>query len=342
MYEYGPHLQALYAYQDRLLLGHAPWRADQNRILAPLIIAAMERHWKIPYGVAYNLYTFYSFIVLNLSALVLFRINRLPTSRSCIGLFLVATTPLLLTNYWWFPWTNLEAILFLWAFIAMSAPLGRGMRITLIGVIFCLMILTKESCVFLPIWLFFYTVARNPRRIAVPAALTVAAVLVAFAVDGAIRNALWVSGTLPGKPSGLPLGGGPAPFGTAIWLLDHPVRTARYVFGNMWALATLRIPWPPNGNTYWYDLPAGIIAFLIGSGLSIAGFTWGRQNRNPLILSLSLVSISYLLVLLVFTNLPESDKQMPLLAFATYAYAELYKVTSMHDRGPKPSEIATG
>ena len=45
-------------------------------------------------------------------------------------------------------------------------------------------------------------------------------------------------------------------------------------------------------------------------------------------------------MLLVFTNLPESDKQMPLLAFVTYAYAELYKVTSTHDRDPEPLHIA--
>ena len=38
---YGGYISELYAYQDQLLEGHAPWLADQNRVLAPVIIAVI-------------------------------------------------------------------------------------------------------------------------------------------------------------------------------------------------------------------------------------------------------------------------------------------------------------
>ena len=69
---YGGHISDLYAYQDQLLEGHAPWLADQNRVLAPLIIALIQRIAHLSYEYAYQHFMFWSFIGINISTVLLF------------------------------------------------------------------------------------------------------------------------------------------------------------------------------------------------------------------------------------------------------------------------------
>ena len=120
-----PHISELYAYQDRLLDGHAQWLADQNRVLAPLIIAVIQRIARSSYDEAYQNFMFWSFIGMNFSAAILFRSLGLTVGQSLIGLLLTAAVPMLLLNWWWFPWTNLEAILWIFLFILRCFQAGE-------------------------------------------------------------------------------------------------------------------------------------------------------------------------------------------------------------------------
>jgi hypothetical protein len=263
---HGPHIQDLYNYQNELLQGHAPWVADQNRVLAPLLIEGIQRLFQVQYEIAYQYFMFWTFIGMNVCMLVLLHQCRLRLGQIIIGLLLAASVPLLLFNWWWFPWTNLEVILFLLAF-AVDASIWR-FRAALMGVIFLAMVITKESCVFLPIWLFLRFAAaewmaeRQLRKIVGVGIGCFAMILFALVVDIGLRRWLWVSGTIPNLESGLPADNLPHAFGTHILLFDYPARTLSYLSTNALALMEIRMPWPLSANSHWTDWPMGSVVFL--------------------------------------------------------------------------------
>ena len=160
---YAGHISELYAYQDQLLKGHSPWLADQNRVLAPWIIARIEHIAHLSYEYAYQNFMFWSFIGLNFCTAVLFRSLGLTVGQSLIGMLLTAAVPMLLLNWWWFPWTNLEAIL--WIFLFTVDALGwRGRsQYAAVAVIFMAMVFTKETAVFVPVWIVLRTLT-EPQR----------------------------------------------------------------------------------------------------------------------------------------------------------------------------------
>src|SRR6202044_2337942 len=51
---YSGHMSDLYTYHNQLLIGHAPWLVDQSRVLAPLIIAIIQRTARSSYDEAYQ------------------------------------------------------------------------------------------------------------------------------------------------------------------------------------------------------------------------------------------------------------------------------------------------
>ncbi len=320
---YSGHISELYAYQNQVLEGHAPWLADQNRVLAPLIIALVQRIARWSYDEAYQNFMFWSFITMTFSTAILFRSLGLTIGRSLIGLLLTATVPMLLLNWWWFPWTNLEAILWLLLF-TVDALGWRGRRqFAAVGVIFIAMVFTKETAIFVPVWIVLRTLTepqRSWKRAGDICAIGFAMVLLSLFIDHELRRALWVSGTYPGLPSGYPpsaivLGG------TMANMLLWPRATIDYYLFNAAALFTGRIPWPILDNRYWTDWPGGSIDFFAILAVSILGVFWSQREREPVILALSLLSLSYLAVCFVMINMPESDKLLPTLAFGIYAYA---------------------
>ena len=150
---YAGHISDLYSYQNQLLEGHAPWLADQNRVLAPLIIALIQRIGRFSYEDAYQHFMFWTFIAMNFSTVILFHSLRLAVGHILIGLLLTAAVPMLLLNWWWFPWTNLEAMLWLLLF-TVDALGWRGRRqFAAVAVIFTAMVFTKETAVFVPMWI---------------------------------------------------------------------------------------------------------------------------------------------------------------------------------------------
>jgi len=310
-----------------LLKGHAPWLADQNRVLAPLLIEAIRRIFRTDYREAYHHFMFWTFIGQNLCAAVLFRQCRLTLGQSAIGLFLAASVPVFLFNYWWFPWTNLETMLFFLMFTVDAAPWSFRARAWALALIFLGMVLTKETAIFLPIWLFLrqsstaILAGRAWARLLPIALLCSVMIFGSLLVDAELRHSLWVSSTFPDDPSGNPLGNRPAVLGTHILILDYPLKTVGYYAKNFLALATFRIPWPLFSNAHWTKWPAGAVDFFISLGLSVPSAVWSWRRRDPVLFALALFSLAYLTVCFFLVNMPESDKLMPVLVTGVYAYA---------------------
>ena len=145
-------------------------------------------------------------------------------------------------------------------------------------------------------------------------------VVLSLFIDHELRRALWVSGTYPGLPLGYPpsaaaLGGAmPNMF---LW----PRATADYYLFNAAALFTGRIPWPLFGNGLLDGLARWSDRLLCNPRYKYIGrLLEPEEGRKPVILALSLLSLSYLVVCVVMINMPESDKLLPTLAFGIYAY----------------------
>jgi hypothetical protein len=320
---YGEHISDLYAYQDQLLNGHAPWLADQNRILAPLIIALIEHIARSSYDDAYQNFMFWSFIAMDFSTVILFRLSGLTTGQSLIGLLLTAAVPMLLLNYWWFPWTNLEAMLWLLLFSVDALGWRDRRQFAAVGVIFMAMVLTKETAVFVAVWIVLRSLTERQgswRRAAHICALGFTMVILSLFIDHELRRALWVSGTYPGLPSGYPPSA-TVVGGTMANMFLWPRQTINYYLLNAAALFTGRIPWPLYHNRNWADWPSGFTDCIAILAISIFGVLWSYRRREPVILALSLLSLSYLAVCVVMINMPESDKLLPSLTFGVYAYA---------------------
>jgi hypothetical protein len=322
---YVGHIADLYGYQDRLLHGHAPWLADQSRVLAPLLIAAIRWVTGSDYAGAYQAFMFWTFVGINCAAALLYRLLGLSIGRSIVGLLLAAAVPMLLLNYWWFPWTNLECMLWLLLFSIDATAWKTGVRTAAIGIVFLALVLTKETAVFVPIWIFLRRMTTLPwpfpwRRVVPVAALSFAMAIASLVVDSELRRTLWVSGTIPGWPLGYPPSaavlGGSMPN-----LLVWPRITANYYIQDALALVTGRMPWPLVNNPHWADHSAGAIDFFVILGVSVGGAVRSHRQRESTLLALSLLSISYLLVCVVMINMAESDKLLPTLAMGAYAYA---------------------
>ena len=320
---YAGHISELYAYQDQLLKGHSPWLADQNRVLAPWIIARIEHIAHLSYEYAYQNFMFWSFIGLNFSTAILFRSLGLTVGQSLIGMLLTAAVPMLLLNWWWFPWTNLEAILWILLFTVDALGWRGRSQYAAVAVIFMAMVFTKETAVFVPVWIVLRTLTEPQRSWSEAArvcAMGFCMAILSLFIDHELRRTLWVSGTFPGLPSGYPpsatvLGG------TMANMLLWPRATIDYYLFNAAALFTGRIPWPLSDNPHWTDSASGSTDFFAILAVSILGAIWSHRQQEPVILALSLLSLSYLAVCVVMINMPESDKLLPTLAFGIYAYA---------------------
>jgi len=320
---YAGHISDLYSYQNQLLEGHAPWLADQNRVLAPLIIALIQRIGRFSYEDAYQHFMFWTFIAINFSTVILFHSLRLAVGQILIGLLLTAAVPMLLLNWWWFPWTNLEAMLWLLLF-TVDALGWRGRRqCAAVAVIFTAMVFTKETAVFVPMWIVIRAMTDPQgvwKRSTHICAMGFAMVLVSLFIDHELRRVLWVSGTYPGLPSGYPPSATVLD-GTMSNMFLWPRQTIDYYLFNAAALFTGRIPWPLTDNHHWTDLASGSTDFFAILAMSTLGAFWSWRLQEPVILALSLLSLSYLAVCFVMINMPESDKLLPTLAFGIYAYA---------------------
>lgn len=329
-YFYAHQMNDLYGYQNRLLQGHAPWLADQNRVLAPLLIEGVRRLFHVHYESAYQHFMCWMFIGTNLSALVLFRQCGLRLGQVVIGLLLTASVPLLLFNYWWYTWTNLEASLFLLAFAVDASEWRLGTKAAALGAIFVAMVLTKESCVFLPIWLFLrhatpeWMGRRRWKRILPAGAVCAAMFVFALVADGMLRRWLWVSGTIPDLPDGVPPHNLPHVFGTHLLFLDYPGQTLAYLGTNLLASVELKVPWPLFGGGHFTDWEQGAFDFFVAVGLSASGFVAAYRRRDPILVALALLSLAYLAVCFLLINIPESDKFMPVLAAGAYGFANSF------------------
>jgi hypothetical protein len=263
------------------------------------------------------------FIGINISAVLLFYSLGLTVGQILIGLLLAAAMPMLLLNWWWFPWTNLEAMLWLLLFIV-DALGWRGRRqFAAVAVIFTAMVFTKETAIFVPVWIVIRALTEPQeswKRSTHIYAIGFAMVVLSLFIDHELRRALWVSGTFPGLPSGYPpsatvLGG------TMANMLLWPRATIDHYLFNAAVLFTGRIPWPLSDNPHWTDSASGSTDFFAILAVSILVAIWSHRQQEPVILALSLLSLSYLAVCVVMINMPESDKLLPTLAFGIYAYA---------------------
>ena len=71
---------------------------------------------------------------------------------------------MLLLNWWWFPWTNLEAILLILLFTVDALGWQGRRQFAAMAAIFIAMVFTKETAVFVPVWIVLRTLT-EPRRV---------------------------------------------------------------------------------------------------------------------------------------------------------------------------------
>jgi hypothetical protein len=324
-----PHMNDLYDYQRSLLAGHAPWLADQNRVLAPILISLLRRVLATNYSAAYQHYMLWSFIGLNWSILILILVSRVDTDRAVVGVLAAAAMPVCLMNYWWYPWTNLEAVLLCLMFIVDALQLTLRWRWFWFSVIFCFFIFTKETCIFLPIWIFIRAVfearSTGTRGKSLVATGIVCAIMIVCGVgiDAALRHLLWISGTIPGIPSGVP----PVPtvLGTHILMLDYPQETFGYYRQILNGLFSARTPASFFGDKIWPDWPAGGIAFVGLFGVTVAGMIWSWRGRESVLSAIFCFVILYMIVCFGLVNMPEGDKLLPVVVAYVYAYSRIMR-----------------
>ena len=326
LFIFDPRFETIYTYQRDLLAGHTEWVADQNRVLAPLLVEGLRRALHLSYEGAYQHYMFYMFVAETLCAALLFRICRLSMGQSLVGLLLVTTVPLALMNLWWFSWTNLEFTIVLLTFALDASRIGRGMRIALYGCLFAAWVFTKETSFFLAVWigLRYGLPALGERRwktLGLLAALCLGMVAVSAAVVSGLRHGLFVSGTNPAYPSGMPDDLPTVLGGTHLYSMN-PVNVLRVV-RNYRAFLTFRLPWPLWGNRHFLDWSVGMIEMLTTLAILVGCAIWAFWHQALRLLALALMGLIYVVMLFLITNTAEADKLMPVVAMGAYAYAIL-------------------
>ncbi len=318
---YGNHIEELYRYQRDLLAGHPPWIATQNRVLAPYLIECLMNVRGKDFAFTYNHFMHLTFVFVSISVAVLCRSHRLDLASTVMIILSISGIMLLMFNYWWFPWTNIELALLCLSFAAMTIE-RRFLRVAIVGALFLLMCFNKETAVFLPFWLIVVELARyyfdrsEPvielvKRLAVFAAM----ILVSLKLTSFLRRELFVSGNTPGLESGV-IGGIPQFLGNNIEILgEHAWARVIDTLDGLVAMIWLKNPMPLFGNKYWADWSQPQLFFWACFIVSIVAALKTFLAKDAENFAIALVCVAYAVVVAALSNPAEMDKMIGFFAF---------------------------
>jgi hypothetical protein len=320
---HGGFMEDLYRYQRDLLSGHPAWIATQNRVLGPYLIDLLM-HWREKdYTFSYNHFMHLSFFLISISLLVLCKAYRLDNVLTIIILITVSGVELLMFNHWWFPWSNLEFMLFCFAFSAMRID-NILIRIIIVGLLFIMMALNKETAVFFPFFLAIREISHqylfhkgSVTEIVKKVTLFALMILASLKLTSFIRRELWVSGSEPGYESGI-IKDVPQFLGNNIEIVGHHAwdRTVSVLHG-LHAMIMLKNPVPLFGNKYWGDWSQSQLFFwtCFFGAFFCAIRTFIKKDAENF--SIAMTCFAYAFIILALSNPVELDKMMGFLAFCT-------------------------
>lgn len=318
---YGAHIEELYRYQKDLLDGHPPWIATQNRVLAPFLIDWLMSVRGKDYAFTYNHFMHLTFVFMTISVAVLCKAYRLDLASTVLLIFSISGIKLLMFNYWWFPWTNIEFALLNLSFAALTIK-RFPVRIAIVAVLYVLMCFNKETAVFLPFWLLvsemarYYFVRSEPLILVLKRVLFFAAMILAsLKLTSFLRRELWVSGNTPGIESGV-IDDVPQFLGNNIEILgQRSWNRAVDTVDGLFAMLALKNPMPVFGNKYWGDWSQPQILFwtcFVGSIIAAIRTFIAKDDEN---FAISFVCVGYAVVVAALSNPAEMDKMIGFLAF---------------------------
>lgn len=322
------YLNALYDYQKDILNGSAPFQADMNRVLGPLIIRYYQYILHTGYDVSYNKFMHVTFFMMNISVAFLcflYRINMREAVLACVS---SASLTVFMFCYWWYLWTNLEFLLFVLSFCAMTIKRPYIKWVT-VSFIFILMLINKESSLFFPLWLLineFFTIkysvsgSRSIKSLALRCAPFIFMIWLSTKVTRVLRHALW---------AGLPTAGlkdtAPSFMGNIVELLNYekgPIRLLNFVkcLRSMFTLATPYPLFDHSGWRHWPDWPSSYVAFMLCVILSVWGGIHYHRQRDAANTAIFATNVSILACIMILSVPTEPDKLMIPIAFFLLFY----------------------
>ncbi len=320
---YLSRIDDLYIYQQYLLDGHAHWRADMNRVLAPILIRLIQQISGHDYGYSYQHFMFWSFLVQNILASTLIVRQHMPRLYGVVLLIAFVSAPLLFFNTWWLPWTNLEVCLALCMFL-LDTYHAKSHLVTFGNcLVFVAWLFTKETAVFFPIWLFlknFFSMFEVSQKTKLPslsdvvkmASLPLLMIIISLCITHYMRAVLWQSSTL------LVGNGEGSFFDQLITVKDNLMYWARCIGG----FAIFAIPFKQSGMRHlgllWPTNPQGGIIYSIILTATLYGTIYAIKYRDAKKIALAMLSFTYLLIFLFFASFPEPDKLMLVTAMGLY------------------------
>jgi len=318
---HGNHMEELHRYQRDLLDGHPSWVATQNRILGPYLIDWLMHVRGKDYAFSYNYFMHVSFILISFSVVALCKAYRLDNIATVFIVLSASGIELLMFNYWWFPWSNLEFSLLCLTFVSLTIEV-RAIRIAVVGSLFAIMCLNKETAVFFPFWLimselarYYFTRSEQPSAVVKRISVYILMILTSLTLTSYIRRELWVSSYKPERRSGVLddapqfLGNNIEILGGAAW--ERGIDTIK----GLYAMLTLQNPVPLFGNKYWGDWSQPQIFFYACFVVSFFASVKTFLNKDAENFAIAFTCFAYALVIAVLSNPVEVDKMMGFFAF---------------------------
>jgi len=283
-----------------------------------MIVAGLRDSLGIDYAEAFRRFAFLSFFAINALAGFAALGLRCSLAVSVAYVVAVAGAQLLLFHYWWFPWTNVECILF---FLLVFAHLFlKGARLSVsYAIIFLIWLFHKETAIFVPIWIMARHLASIElafhgsrgrslvafiamfwRRTALTFGLCVAMIASSIFITHLIRHALFVSQHYGDAPS------------TILFQYWQIGRNVEFVFQSLYRVLSLDMREWTYGAILFLWINAVVIAIFV-----TAARADGKKREN--LMSISFLAAAYSIVAFAFVNLPEADKfvaYIPMFMFA--------------------------
>lgn len=188
--------QTLAQISQSVLDGTPYWRAYQNRLLGPAIIAALDAVTR-DYGVALQLFNFLGLLAQNLLLFALARAADAGRAAALLFCCLWSLAFLGLQDYYFYPWDILDILIL--TFFAFSLVNERWLAWSVL--LYPVALLNRESALFLPLGLVLLLLARisvegfrrGGRYYALRFTAGVAAILAGAAYTKFIRDVLFVT-----------------------------------------------------------------------------------------------------------------------------------------------------
>ncbi|HIV72435.1 MAG TPA: hypothetical protein H9903_15985 [Candidatus Aquabacterium excrementipullorum] len=278
-------MQDLIDASQGVLQGTPHWRAYQNRLLGPALVDALRVLTAYPL----HLYVLLMLGVANTALLLALR--RLspgepPASRLTWKVMAISAVVWVLGKHRWsYPWDFLESLLLLaMAYLAFTKPERIGAFVLL----FAVAILSRESALFIPVFMVLYTVVSRRPLLGRPVLCAIVLVVLGTAFVQLTRSLLFVHSMSPGVGDDL----------------------AHASFGNHWQLAAngeLLIRFVTKGKG---AVPLVLMAALLSFYSWAAVRLWRLRELGAF--SFALTMVAYLLALIPFAVLTETRIYQPM------------------------------